>query len=323
MYLAGDVGGTSIRLALFSFKNNRFCFEFRKSCKSREYTSLEAALEAIVGERREEIEAVCLGVPGPVLDGKVQLTNLSWEFSESSIQESLGVGKVRLVNDLVAVAAARFLLSDDEILTLHRGGDLYPDHGYTVVAPGTGLGHAYAAKTPSGWHYLASEGGHIDFAPRNELTSQLLDFLLERYDRVSYERVVSGPGLANIYEFLGTISDYQECPDFEGDRSSWPEKISENGLNGTCARSVKALDIFSRVLGGLAGNYVLTGLFTGGVYLGGGIPPRLKEKLSDGSLVEEYVKQGRMSPIVNDTPLHIILNESAGLLGAAQLASEL
>lgn len=323
MFLAGDIGGTSIRLALFSYKSDRFCYEFQRSAKSRDYPSLEDAVLTIVGEDLSSVEAICLAVPGPVFDGCVQLTNLSWEFSESSMREKLGGKKVRLVNDLVAVAAARPFLGERELLTLHPGGNVYPDNGYTILAPGTGLGHAFATKTSHGWHYIASEGGHIDFAPRDELTWQLLNFLLNRYQRVSYERVVSGPGLANIYEFLGTVSPYQDFPDFEEDRSHWPELISEKGLSGECPRSAKCLDMFSRILGGLAGNFVLAGLFTGGVYLGGGIPPRLKNKLSDGSLVEEYLRQGRMSPIVEDTPLAIILNDSAGLFGAAQLASEL
>lgn len=190
-----------------------------------------------------------------------------------------------------------------------------------MLAPGTGLGHSLSIRHQNTLVTLASEGGHIDFAPRDEIGISLLRHLFTKYSRVSVERVISGPGLLNIYEFLGTqpeTRDFQIEPSV-GDTLQ-PEDVAQAGLARSCPRATLALDIFARALGSLSGNFVLTNLSTGGMYLAGGIPAKLVEKLKDGRLLEMYLSQGRLSGIVADTPLIVVMNSDAGLLGAAYLA---
>jgi glucokinase len=322
MFLAGDIGGTSTRLGLYGIKNDFLCVEAQERYPSSQFETLEDALKKFLKDHETHVEAICLGVPGPVRDGKVQLTNLPWEFSEQTIVDALGIQRVRIVNDLFSVAAAVPYLNESELLVLHPGGDKHANDKVTVLAPGTGLGHASAARIRGRWEVFSSEGGHIDFGPRDELSLELLRFLFQKFQRrVSYERVLSGPGLVNVYEFLGTLEQYKNDEELVGE--DLPRLISEKGLSGESPRAAHVLDIFARSLGGLAGNCVLYNMCTGGVYLGGGIPPKLIEKLKDGAIIEEYVRQGRMSPIVADAPLYVILNDQAGMIGAAALAQDL
>ncbi|MCB0319459.1 MAG: glucokinase [Bdellovibrionales bacterium] len=331
MFLAGDIGGTSTRLRLYSCKENYFCVEAAKNYESAKCVSLESAIQNFLQENDALLggnapDALCVGVPGPVQNGAVQLTNLPWVFSEESIRETLRIERVQVVNDLYSLAAAVPHLSSTEKLVIHPGGNCHGDKVYTVVAPGTGLGHASAVRLSDGnWEILGSEGGHLDFAPRDPLTVHLLQYLQSKFNgRVSYERVLSGPGLRNIYDFLGTLPEYQDSePHGFIPESDAPRMIAELGLSGQSDRAVKALDVFARILGWFAGNCVLYNLSTGGVFLGGGIPPKLVTKLQDGALVDEYLKQGRMSPLVGDAPLVVILNDDAGLLGSAVLAQRL
>ncbi|MCB0329210.1 MAG: glucokinase [Bdellovibrionales bacterium] len=321
MFIAGDIGGTSTRLGLYSSKNGFLCVESIKHYKSAEFDSLEDAVKRFLKEHDAVVDALCLGVPGPVRGGCVQLTNLPWEFSEDSLRSSLALSRVKVVNDLFAVAAAVPHLGEADVETLHQGGSVHPNNRIAVLAPGTGLGHASAAKVGEHWEVFCSEGGHIDFAPRDEFSLELLRFLFKKFKkRVSYERVLSGPGLVNMYEFLGTLDLYHE-PELTGE--DLPRQISEKGISGESQRAAKTLDMFCRILGGLAGNCVLYNMCTGGIYLGGGIPPKILRKLKDGAAQKEYVRQGRMSPIVEDAPLRVITNDQAGMLGSAVLAREL
>jgi len=322
MFLAGDIGGTSTRLGLYSSSGNYLCIEAQERYSSSEFDSLEESLELFVRQKGVKVESVCLGVPGPIKNGSVQLTNLPWHFSEDSVAKVLGIDRVRIVNDLYAVSAAIPLLGSSDFCTLHAGGNQYAKDRFSVLAAGTGLGHSFAARINDTWQIFESEGGHIDFAPRDDLSLELLRFLFQKFKkRVSYERVLCGPGIENIYEFLGTQSDYADGAHLEGEDCA--RQIAEIGLAGESRRAVKTLELFTRILGGLAGNCVLYNLCTGGIFLGGGIPPKLLPKLQDGALVEQYLRQGRMSPIVQDTPLKVLINDGAGLLGAAALARAL
>jgi glucokinase len=319
MFLAGDIGGTSTRLGLYSSQGGYLCVEAQEQYPSIEFDSLEAALELFIRDNNAQVDSICLGVPGPVRNGHVQLTNLPWQFSEGSVAQSLSIDRVRIVNDLYAVSAAIPLMSESDFITLHEGGNEYAKDRFTVLAPGTGLGHSSAAKVRGEWEVFSSEGGHIDFAPRDELSLELLRFLFQKFQkRVSYERVLCGPGIVNIYEFLGTRREYADSDELVTE--DFAREIAEKGLSGESPRAVKTLEMFVRSLGGLAGNCVLYNLCTAGIYLGGGIPPKILPKLQDGALVEEYLRQGRMSPIVMDTPLKVVINDGAGLLGAAALA---
>lgn len=321
MFLAGDIGGTSTRLSLYSKQGEFFCIEKSDRLHSQQFPSLEAAIMTFLGSKDSSIQAFCVGVPGPVRGGRVRLTNLPWDFSEESLQSSLHIPRVRVVNDLYAFLHGIPLLNDSDLVTLHEGGSEHGNEIFSVLAPGTGLGHGLAVKRSDELICLPSEGGHIDFAPRDEIGIALLRYLFTKYKRVSVERVISGPGLVNIYEFLGTWPETENYSlTLKPGQEIEPEDIAAAGLNKSCPRATLALDIFAQALGTLAGNFVLTNLSTGGMFLAGGIPPKLIEKLQDGRLVERYLSQGRLSGIVADTPLKVVMNSDAGLLGAAYLA---
>jgi glucokinase len=323
MFLAGDIGGTSTRLSLYSQKGGFFCIEKTEKLLSHDFPSLETAISTFLEGQHGEIESLCIGVPGPVRGGRVRLTNLPWNFSEDSLRSALNIPRVRVVNDLYAFSHGVPLLNQSDFVTLHEGGTEHGNEIFSVLAPGTGLGHALSITRGREQITLPSEGGHIDFAPRDEISIELLRFLVAKFKRVSVERVVSGPGLLNIYEFLGTHPEMKfHSLKLDTGVELQPEHVAQAGLEKSCPRSTLALDIFARALGGLAGNFVLTNLSTGGMFLCGGIPPKLIEKLKDGSLVEMYLSQGRLSGIVADTSLRVVMNPDAGLLGAAYLASK-
>ncbi len=274
------------------------------------------------------LDAACIGVPGPVLDGSVRATNLPWVIEGKSFGENLGIPKVRLVNDHVATAAALPLLTLEDLITLHPGRTERERRAYAILAPGTGLGQAYSLLGNDGRHHpFPSEGGHVEFAPKDELEFELLKYLKDKLrKRVSIERVLSGPGIMNIYSFLRDRSYCDEPEALRAEIAAAPAPtavVSGHGLSGKYAICSMALDIFARVLGSHAGDVVLTYLSTGGVFLGGGIPPRVTAKLQAGGTVEAYLRKGRLSPLVEMTPLHIIQNDRAALLGAAAIAASL
>jgi glucokinase len=274
------------------------------------------------------IEAACIGVPGPVWGGAVQATNLPWIITERGLGEKLGIPRVRLVNDHAATAAALPLLGAEDLITLHAGRVERERRVFAILAPGTGLGQAYSVLGDTGRrHPFPSEGGHVEFAPKDELEFELLKYLKEKLRRrVSVERVLSGPGIMNIYSFLRDRSYGEEPAALRDEIATSPVPaavVSGHGLSGKYPICSKALDIFARVLGSQAGDVVLTYLSTGGVYLGGGIPPRVAAKLQAGGTVAAYLQKGRLSPLVEMTPLYIINNDRVALLGAAAIAANL
>lgn len=332
--LAGDVGGTKTRLALYDRKGSAgpgalerlFLADF----ESRSAPSLEEIVRGFLERNHAagSIEAACIGLPGPVVGGSVRATNLPWVIEESAFGESLGIPKVRLVNDHAATAAALPLLGPEELITLHPGREERERRVFAVLAPGTGLGQAYSVRGADGrLQPFPSEGGHVEFAPKDELEFDLLKYLQEKlHKRVSVERVLSGPGILNIYSFL---RDRSRCDEPEALRaeiaaaSAPAAVVSGHGLSGKYAICSMALDIFARLLGSQAGDVVLTYLSTGGLFLGGGIPPKVAAKLQEGGAVEAYLRKGRLSPLVEMTPLHVIKNDRTALLGAAAIAAGL
>jgi glucokinase len=332
--LAGDVGGTQTRLALYERRDtaNRQAFERQAVADfdSRSAPSLEAMVREFLEHNRvaARVAAACIGIPGPVVGGSVRATNLPWVIEERAFGEALGIRKVRLVNDHVATAAALPLLGPQDLITLHPGRNDRERRVFAVLAPGTGLGQAYSVLGADGCHHpFPSEGGHVEFAPKDEVEVDLLNYLRDKLrKRVSIERVLSGPGIMNIYSFLRdrAYSDEPEALRAEIEAAPVPAAVvSGHGLSGQYAICSMALDIFARVLGSQAGDVVLTYLSTGGVFLGGGIPPKVAPKLQAGEMVEAYLRKGRLSLLVEMTPLHIIQIDRAALLGAAAIAANL
>ena len=326
MILTCDVGGTKVRLALYSHENNSFQRHETETYSSQNYSSLDEIVKLFLEKHQVKIKDACFGVPGPVVNGSVQTTNLPWKISEEQLSKNLEIRQVKLVNDLCTTTAAIPHLSKDDLIVLHPG---QPPKGeekkFAMLAPGTGLGQGFLVINSNGKHVLASEGGHVDFAPCNNLEIELFNYLKNEFGHVSYERILSGPGLVNIYNFLKDTSHADE-PKELAERFQKEDQaaiISTTGQAGEFEICVKALDIFVSILGAQAGNLVLTLLTTSGVYLGGGIPPKIHKKLMEGATVASYLNKGRLSYLVEKTPLYIVRDDYAALLGAASIAAEL
>lgn len=325
MILVGDVGGTKTRLALYESKKGKMIRVEKEDFASGEYQGLEAIINDFLSKRKITVSAACFGVPGPVTNGESNATNLPWFLSERRIQEQTPVQKVKLVNDLVALTSAVPHLAADELATLYEGRNADKHAPRAVLAPGTGLGQAFLYFDGARYHVHASEGGHTDFAPNNEMEIELLKYLQKKFGHVSYERVLCGPGLVNIYQFLKDRGFAPEPPELRArlEKTDAAAVISSAGQSGEFELCVKALEMFASMLGAKAGNLVLTLLTTGGVYLGGGIPPKISKKLADGAFLKSYLDKGRLRPLVEKTPVYMIKDDHAALLGAAHIASQL
>ena len=325
MILAGDVGGTKARLALYQFQDGSFRRHHTETFHSPDFPGLEEVVETFLRKHKATVSKVCIGIPAPIVEGKAKPANLAWELDEARLRQTLGINAVRLVNDLVATTAALPFLRHDDLVVLHRGELSGKEKIYGVLAPGTGLGEGFLIRGANQNEAIASEGGHVDFAPTNEVEIALLQYLQTKHKRVSYERVLSGPGLINIYNFLKDTGRSHEPPELAArmHEENQAAVISNAALEGEFEICVQALDIFVAVLGAQAGNMVLTVWATGGIYLGGGVPPKILKKLQDGSVVTAYLNKGRLMNFVKKTPLYVIRDDHAALLGAAYLASTL
>lgn len=326
MVLAGDVGGTKTRLAIYETQDGSFARQHTETFASQEYSGLEEVVQAFLRKHQVQgVAKVCIGVPSPIVEGKAKPVNLAWELDEKILSHALGVKAVRLVNDLVATTAALPFLGAKDLVVLHSGQLSGHETMLAVLAPGTGLGEGFLQKRKNQYEVIGSEGGHADFAPTNDIEIELLKYLNTKFKRVSYERVLCGPGLVNVYNFLKETGHVTEPPELARrlQQEDQAAVISTTGQSGEFEICARALDIFASVLGAQAGNLVLTMLATGGVFLGGGISPKLLPKLQDGTVVASYLNKGRLSDLVRKTPLSVVRDDHAALLGAAYLASTL
>jgi glucokinase len=327
--LAGDVGGTKTNLGLFAVVDGVPRMVRSAKFKSGDFPGLAALLDAFLRDGEEKpVEASCFGVPGPVIGNRSSTPNLAWEIDGARVAAEIGLSSVLLVNDLVATAEGIPLLAPDETAMLQPGTP-EPEGNRVLVAAGTGLGMALLPRVGGRWVPVPSEGGHADFAPRTEEEIGLLRFLRERFGRVSVERVLSGPGLFNVYNYLRDTHRLPESPAVREAlaRGDDPARvIGEAALAGqACALCARALDLFIGVYGAVAGNLALTGTATGGTYLGGGIAPKILPRLSAGAaglFLQTFEAKGRFVPYLERIPVHVILNDRAALLGAARIAAE-
>lgn len=320
--VAGDIGGTSTRLAWFEIGAGGLSVRAEARFASREAGSLAEIVDRFAREQGVTADRACFGVAGPVRQGRVVTPNLPWTVAAAELAGILGLPSVRLLNDLEANACGIPLLEERDLLVLNQGE---PDNegNIAVISAGTGLGEALAVRDGDGYRPLACEAGHADFAPRNELEVELLLYLRGEHGRVSYERVVSGPGLRNIYLFLRDARRVPETPAVAremhtGDPSA---VISRSALAGSCPLCRQALDLFVSLYGAEAGNAALRYLATGGVYVGGGIAPRIIEALKGPAFMMSFTAKGRLSPLLEKIPVKVILNDRAALLGAARCAA--
>ena len=321
MILAGDIGGTKSRLALYDPATSVRAPVLERRLPSRAHTSLEALVGEFLAGVPAPLTRVVLGIAGPVVEQQVGATNLPWQVSAASLSAALGGVRVLLVNDLEATAWGLPLLQPDEVETLHAGS---PTPGNrALIAAGTGLGEALLLWEGSSWRPCASEGGHADFAPRDPLEDELLQWLRGRYGRVSYERVVSGPGLADLYRFLAATgrgsASSEVAARFETAEAP-AVVVTLAGLDGSCDRARLALERFVSIYGAEAGNLALKGLTVNGIFLGGGIAPLLLPVLRAGGFLESLHDKGRMRALLERVPVGVLLEDRAALWGAAQLA---
>jgi glucokinase len=321
MILAGDVGGTKVHLGLYDFTEGKLKCSRDKQYPAKDYSGLEEIVKEFLGA--DTVSAACFGVPGPVRNGRLRLTNLPWTLDSRELAAGLGIDHVFLINDLEANGYGIAELSADQIVTLSEG-----DSGQTgnraLIAAGTGLGEALLIWNGHIHVPNPSEGGHSDYAPRNEDEIDLLRFLKQKYNgRISFERVISGMGLTNIYEFLREVRGMEE-PAWLAERiAAVPDPnavITELALAAKSEICEKTLDMFVSAYGAEAGNLALKVLSVGGLYIGGGIAPRILEKLKDGTFIKAFTDKGRLSQLLINMPVRVILESKAALLGAAAYA---
>ena len=321
MLLAGDIGGTKTHLAIFSPETGPRTPLAEATFPSARFPSLEALASEFLAQVDLKPERASFGVAGPVLAGRATITNLPWVMHESQLEAELGLSSVQLLNDLMAIASAVPWLEPDDVYTLNEGKPA-PGGAIAIIAPGTGLGEAFLTWDGSRYRPFPSEGGHTDFAPNNLLETDLLRYLLERFGHVSYERVCSGRGLRNIYAFLRD-SGYAEEPEWLSEQLAEVDDpnpiIVKAALDEAkqCELCVATLNTFVAILGTEAGNMALNLMATGGVYLAGGIPPRILPALEGEHFIKDFQAKGRMSDLMARIPVHVILNHKVALLGAA------
>lgn len=326
MLLAGDVGGTKTSLGLFDESRSGAPRVAHARVASREAGSLEAAVDEFLGAHgRPRIDAACFGVAGVVVDGRSATTNLPWQLDERDLARAIPTRRVRLLNDLEAAGYGVLLLGPDELAELQPGR---PREGNRVlIAAGTGLGQALLIWQQGHHHVVASEGGHVDFGPRDETQVRLLAHLRREHGRVSYEDVLSGPGLVAIYRFLRqdgptpTPEPAWLTAELAGEDQA--KVISEAGLDGRDPVCAAALALFVSVYGAEAGNLALKAVAVGGVIVGGGIAPKILSALSDGAFIRAFRDKGRMAKLMEDIPVRVALNPETALLGAASVARRL
>lgn len=321
MLLAGDIGGTKTNLAIFTLDGDWRNPVHEATFPSGDYPSLEAMVREYVTQQQvASVDHASFGVAGPVIEGHATITNLPWKMDEQHLQQELNIPSVSLLNDLEAIAHAVPFLDERDLATINPV-QAEAEGAIAVIAPGTGLGEAYLTWNGSAYQSHTSEGGHGDFAPTNALQLDLLSYLLERFPHVSYERVCSGKGFPNIYAFLKDRALAEAPAWLEQELAQAQDKtpvIMHAALDTTCDIAVKTLNIFVSVLGAEAGNMALKVLATGGVYLGGGIPPRILSYLSGERFIKAFTNKGRFGKLLSTVPVHVILNPKVALLGAAQ-----
>jgi glucokinase len=323
MLLAGDVGGTKTLLGLFERADGGrprpVVVRSYASTGYRSFTDILDAFAADVG-RPFAIDAAAAGVAGPVIENRARLTNIPWEVSANDITTRFHTPHAVLLNDLEAMANGAEWLNPDEVVTLQHGQSV-EDGNAVVIAAGTGLGEAYLQRVNGRLQPVPSEGGHADFAARTDPEIDLLRMLRAKYGRAEVEHVLSGPGLLNLYAFTHPI---KECDAMKGVALEMsPSAISQSAMNATCVACVEALTMFVSAYGAEAGNLALRGLATAGVYVGGGIAPKILPALQNGPFMAAFRDKGAMSELVARMPVKVIVNPEVGLLGAAVAAANL
>ncbi|HVO66632.1 MAG TPA: glucokinase [Syntrophales bacterium] len=321
LLLAGDIGATKTHLGIFSREKGVRLPLAEADFVSAQYPDLTTIAKEFLKGINITADAACFGVAGPVVEGVARVTNLPWTLDEKQMRQELQLSSVRLLNDLEAIACAVPLLEPEDLFTLNKGRQV-PGGNMAIIAPGTGLGEAFLTWDGSRYRGYASEGGHADFAPTAKLQEELLSYLQERLCHVSYESVCSGLGILNIYYFLREKC-YSKEPSWLSNKLAEAKDpvpvIVSAALDHeiTCDLCAITLNLFASILGAEAGNLALKVLATNGIYIGGGIPRRILPYLENGQFIKSFLNKGRMTDLVSQMPVFVILNPKVALIGVA------
>lgn len=324
MLIAGDIGGTKTNLALFDPDRGKYAYSHLATYPSQNYPNLKTIVQEFIQECKSshalsEIEVACFAIAGPVVGGVCRATNLPWVVESAELSKTLKIPQVHLLNDLEANAYAIDILAPDSLLQIAPGHPKSSGNR-AVISPGTGLGEAGLYFDGLKYCPFATEGGHTEFGPLNELQIDLCRFLIAKYGHASYERILSGPGLHNVYLFYKEVLNLPE-PSWLADelKQTDPAKvITQYALNGKSEICVESLNLFVSILGAEASNCALKYMATGGIYLGGGIPPKILPKLEEPSFYQGFIDKGRFQSLLEEIPIHVILDDKASLKGAAR-----
>ena len=325
MLLAGDIGGTKTDLAIFSVEGGPHSPLTQTQVHSADYASLQALVTEFLKEAKTPVERACFDVAGPVIDGRVKITNLPWVMDEASLAKDLNLKSVHLMNDLEAVARAVPILRPMDVTTLNVGQPVSKG-AIAVIAPGTGLGESFLAWDGSRYVSHSSEGGHADFAPTNDRQIGLLKYMLKRFDHVSVEHVCSGIGIPYIYEYLRDIEQIPENPETAQLISAATDRTAAitNAAfdeHHPCELCRATVDTFVSILASEAANMALKVMATGGIYLAGGIPLHIPRAAEELRFMDSFVRKGRFTQLMERIPVHVILNRAA-LVGSAAYGLE-
>ncbi len=327
MILAGDIGGTKTHLALFKREGQRLSIVSDEKFVSRDHPGLEHVIEKFLASRRQLLQGVtftsaAFGIAGPVIGDICKTPNLPWVIDAKVIRATIGAERVKLLNDLEANGYGIPMLADDQFADLNPRGVADPAGHAVLVSAGTGLGEAFLFNNGKDLIPVASEGGHADFAPRNDLEIELLRYLRKKWHHVSYERILSGPGLFNVYCFFRDTGKGEE-PAWLSERIAKGDPaaaVSQAALKRESDLAVMAMDLFLALYGAEAGNMALKTKALGGVFIGGGIAPRIIERMKDGIFMKNFLDKGRLTSMIETMPVRVILNAQTALLGAGRCA---
>ena len=319
--LSGDIGGTNARLALVEIDDEHVRIVHERRYASESVPGLPLLVRRFLGDVQNQPMLACFGVPCPIVDGRCVGTNLPWTIDARSLAADIGIPDTTLINDLNAVGEGVLRLGAGDLVALQTGDP--PPHGVkAIIAAGTGLGQAFLVWCGERYLVHDSEGGHASFSPRNAAEWRLRRALAKKFGHVSRERVVSGPGLVNIYRHLADMGfePEQDRVRAEMENHDPAAAIGRHGLAGTDPLSWHALDMFASAYGAQAGNLALTVMAKAGVYVAGGIAPKILPKLLDGTFMRAFLEKGRLTPILARIPVHVVVNPGVGLIGAASVA---
>jgi glucokinase len=320
MILAGDIGATRVRLAAFETEGNRLQCVVEKSYLSQQHSGLSQILAQFIKTEGIPVHSACLGVAGPVRGGRSKISNLPWIIDSRELAQQLKLDSVGLLNDLEAYAYGIDALESKDFITLSEGVE-DAEGNRAVISARTGLGMAGLYWDGFRHHPFACEGGHADFAPRNALEMELLGYLQKKYGRISCERILSGPGIRNIYDFLRDTGKAEEPEWLRRQMDATPDSpplISQLALEGKAAICDQALSIFVSIFGAETGNVALNFMSTGGIFIGGVIAAKIVPKMKDSMFMQAFLDKGRMETLLKDMTVRIIVNDDCGMIGAAR-----